>query len=272
MKKYLAIALLAIACGAAEDQDAPDLDTAGDEIDVGTTGSDIGTAEEAISIGTGGNGFEVAARGLACAQPGIAGQNCFMSAVQSGTVNYCFNSASPVLTAAAKTGIREGIAAVDPAAHNWTFHEVASGSTCKLEFRGTLSDPTGPTLASNIDDFATWSPSGNTFLTSPAGTGHVNGTWFGFTSLIVRYNTAKALAQGLGLDRIYGRHLGGNAAGRFMGLGSRDSGNYSFTYMRRFVSVATDFTTVLTTGDRCRVDSLNTTSATTISAVTSCGI
>lgn len=257
---YLTMAAFALACGG-------DIGNESDEPD------QFGTTEEAISIGNGGYGFANTLPGLACAQPGGAGQNCFTNGNTTGVVKYCFESiAGSPFTADSLVGLRAGVTAIDAAVNHYVFQEVALvGAGCILKFQSTAA--VNPTVGfSNIDDFALVGAQGlSAVLTSPPGASHVNGTWRSFQTMNVGYAVAKALSQGPLVDRIYGQHVGGNSAGKFIGLGTRTTGDYNSSYMRRFVSVISP-PAGLTAGDQCRANALNTSGPTTISATVGCGI
>lgn len=260
-KLFALLAMFAFACGAVDDDSGEPTDDSGE----------LGQVEEAILTGNGGYGFANTTAKLACAQPGPSGQDCLVSRLTSGVVKYCIDDSGAGFSSAVRQGIRDGVTLTDANSTNWVFNEVAfTDGTCQLKF--VNSGTSGDSGVGNIDDFTALIPfSGSAPLTSPPGAGHVNGTWRSFKELEVRYNANKASLQGPLVDQIYAKHVGGNGSGHLMGLGTRTTGDYNSSQMRRFVSVTTGIAG-LTIGDRCRVNALNTTSPTTISANTGCGI
>lgn len=264
MKQYIAIGLLALACGAAEEQDTPDLDTAGDEIE-------LGTAEQAINIGTGGHGFSTASSRMACGQPGPSGQACFIPGVVSVNVKYCFNNpAGSPFTATEMTDIKFGINMVNSDLSAWNYTEVPfTDPNCVLIFAvGGLGSGT-----SNIDNYMAFLPlsSGQVSLTSPAGTGHVNGSWTSFLKAQVTVDTAKIAGLGASMAPLVRGHLGAHSAAHYVGLGAQTSGSYGVSPSRRNVNLAGYLINGLTAGEKCRANSLNSVNPTQVYAATTCG-
>lgn len=265
MKHITAIALLlALGCSEAEDQDAPDLDTAGDEIDVGATGGDVGTVEEAISIGTN-YGFTNASTHLACATPGTSGQNCFITGSVGADVKYCFGSG---FTTAQKTQMKAGISAVDSLiALNFTEVFTLLGvADCEMEIDNLAVDTNTTRL---MDHYTTFSPQFLTTLASGAGVSHVNGTWRSFAAAQCNVAGQKLDANFTQLDKDSAyQQIGGHLAGMMAGLGVTTP--LSTSFMRRSINVSV-LSNTLTSGEVCRANARNSASPTTVQWVTSCG-
>lgn len=256
MKHYIAIGLLALACGAAEEQDTPDLDTAGDEIE-------LGTAEQALKVGTG-SGFSSASSHLACTFPGGSGQDCRINVPNTLTIGYCFSG----LSTTEKNELKVGINIVD-AGSNWTFTETSAPCPLFIQ-KGAVSGST-----TRIDHYVSFSPGGTiTNLTSPAGAGHLNGTWKAFTSGSAVVDADKAFNQGAANRPDYMAHMGGRVAQLHLGQGSVDNDTaYAHSPTRRNMLSAFTPITGLTSGDTCRLNAINNAApANQVSALTTCGL
>jgi hypothetical protein len=246
---WLAVAL-AFGCGAS--QDAAELD-----------GEDFGQEEQAIIIGTNGHGFSTADSHLACAQPGVSGQDCRIPQLPpSLQISYCFTG----FTAADKADLKNAIVSLDSqVSSSYQFVEV-TGSVCTLSF---LAGVTGAAGTTNIESFVKFTPTGTvTTLSSPSGAGHVNGTWKSFTLGNVGVDTAKLTATYSATDRSWALFHIAMSAGSLM-LGEGRSTAASSPTRRAMAPVATLFS--LTPGEVCRINVLNgNVSPTTVSALSSC--
>jgi hypothetical protein len=249
---YAAMAVFALACGSYDDQGIEPTDEAGE----------LGDLHEAINIGTGA-GFSASSTHNACSYPGPLGQDCRIPGVVSVNVKYCFNDSGSPFSAQEKIDIRAGVARVDSNLVNWTFTEVALlGAGCVLEF--VVGSP-GSATTLNVDNYSYFVPLAPlTTLTSPAGISHVNGSWKSFTSAQAGVDTQKINTLNPNLLSAYRGHVGGHSAALFLGLGTTTNPN---SPTRRAFGLTLD----LTSGEICRANALNSTSPTTVSAVTSCG-
>ena len=251
MNKAIWTALLAgaVACGASDEQQYAEIE--------------LGTAEQDLSVGTG-SGFSTATSRAACTFPGPSGQDCRVYVPNTLTVGYCFSG----LSTTEKNELKAGIAIVDGAT-SFTFAETSFPCTLSMQ-KGAVSGST-----SNIDGFLNFGPTGTlTNLTSPAGSGHLNGTWKAFTSGTVVVDATKAFNQGAFERPNLMKHMGGAAALRMLGQGSQtlDTTYANSPGRRHWLSVLTNPVTGVTSGEACRMNAINNSApANQISANTTCG-
>jgi hypothetical protein len=114
---------------------------------------------------------------------------------------------------------------------------------------------------SNVDDFVSYAPAGTiTALTSPAGTGHLNGSWASFSAGTVVVDMDKLFAQGAFERPNLVKHAGGwvallSIAG---GTTTNPAGAYAHSpSLRNMSSVLTNAVTGLTSGEVCRANHYN---------------
>lgn len=228
-------------CGAAPEQDEA---------------SDIGQAEEPIVIGTGGYGVSTSSLQGRCAQPGVSGQVCF-SWAPVGVTNYCFSG----FNAADQANITSGIEAVDGQT-GLAFNNVGT-FPCDMSIQqGAVANGTTNCGGSRcIEGLVKISFTGtHTALTSPAGAGHVNGTWTSYNKTVSVVDIAQnALLETPGLHTAEMFRFGQHIAALHMGLGSQDStATRSFGTDRATFTLGASWTNAgLSAGEVCRVNGMS---------------
>lgn len=250
MNKLFALLLLGLfACGSFNDGIVDDgtADEDSEEVDLGQT-------KEAIQVANGGYGFTNAASQLRCAQPGVSGQVCFASAVKVNAT-YCFTG-SPALTNTDKAVIDQQMQLVtSQTGGNW--HLAMGSFPCDIVFQQS-TDQSGSTSA-NIENFMTATPSTLVSLTSPAGSGHINGTWTSFSKLTVTLKLVKlSIVAAPPQAQSVLKHMAGHAAALYMALGTQQQaaadGPGIQSWTRRVVdlnnTIGIPFS--LTPGEKCR--------------------
>jgi hypothetical protein len=258
-KLFALVALFALACGGAPEDQGVDDNAAPDADNV----TEIGQTTEAISIGNGGYGFTNATAQLRCAQPGVSGQVCFAAQVATKTVGYCF---SGFPTTADEDEIAKGFVTVDGQT-NWTFLHV--GFPCDISIQnGSVAGG-----ISSIEQFAKMTPTGTLApLTSPPGVAHVNGTWTSFTKLSVVVDQQKLDGFAGASRTAKQRYVGGATAIRYIGLGSQsltDAASLA-SFSRRTMPV--NIGSQLTAGEVCRANNATLGNFNQINAVVQCGL
>lgn len=258
IKKILALfALIGLAaCGGAPEDDS----------------ADLGQTEEAINIGNGGYGLANTTAHLACAEPGLAGQNCFIPSLLTVDVGYCFDSG---FTATEKQQISNGVENVDSGTA-WNF--IPTTQPCALTFLGNAALPGAGSV---IEDYMAFAPSGTlTSLTSPPGASHVNGTWTSFTKAIVTVDNAQVNAITDPTVRPFTRgQIGGHAALLMIGQGTTAgdgpviNGFPGQSYSRHTVNrVDANQPFTLSPGEVCRVNGYGGGPLNQVSNTFACGI
>lgn len=251
-KLILLVIAFALGCGG----QASDSDTSVDFDQVVAPATDIGQAEEPIVIGTGGYGVSTSSLQGRCDAPGVSGQVC-LSWAPVGVTNYCFSGFSD----ADRLDITQGIEFVDsqvgivmnnvgtfPCDMSIQQGAVANGATncggsrciealVKISFTGT-----------------------HTNLTSPAGTGHVNGTWTSYNKTVSVVDIAQnALLETVGLHTAEMVRFGQHIAALHMGLGSQNSTatRNLATDRATFTLGASWFNFGLSNGEICRINGMS---------------
>lgn len=273
MKKLILalVAFLAVACGTAQqDRGIINGNSQEEQLQEDIENAAVfGQTQEAINIGNGGYGFTNAASQLRCAQPGLSGQVCFSSAAKK-TATYCFTG-SPAMTNTDKAVVDQVLQGLNVQTN---FHFNMSSFPCDIVFQQS-ADQSGKTTA-NVENFMTASPSGTVqSLTSPAGTGHVNGSWKSFNglSVVLKLTKLSIVAAPPRAQEIL-RHMAGHAGALYMGNGTQESSTSQGinSPTRRVVDLDGTIGTpgVLTAGEVCRANNLAVGTPTQITQTASC--
>ena len=237
------VALFAFACGSVDDQAQDD-----------QSGDEIGQSEEAISTGTG-YGFTNATTQLRCQFPGPLGQVCRANKVAAKSATYCFQG----FTQADRDLIAGGIEVVDSAT-NWTINPSVGGAfPCDIAIQnGGTNQSTGTCSGSMcIESLVKFIPGGTLgTLTSPAGTGHVNGSRTSFTaaSVVVDANLIPLVETGPGFHSALMTQIGGHIAAKFIGLGGQTANLSSVTRRQTYTNGFTGGLNGLSSGEVCKAN------------------
>jgi len=163
-------ACLAFACGSAEDLDAPDLVTAGDEIDLGTApsrqvpnsyDSEFGMLEQKLSVNSSKYCITTGASHPTCRSDGSAGQVCLCPT--SKTIEYCYSNAGGAWSnqEITDTEFAQGNIAGDFTGFTFVRTAVGNQTNCANSAivnqirKGTCS---GSVTSDNIDSFVCYTP------------------------------------------------------------------------------------------------------------------